>query len=62
VLEEVADLLADLGAAGLAKDHDALAGAFEVLLEEADLGGLATTFGAFEGEQETGHGGVGVHG
>jgi len=56
VLEEVADFLADLGAAGLTQDDDALAAGFEMLLKQTDLRGLAAAFRAFEGEQETGHG------
>ena len=56
MLEEVADFLADLGAAGLTQDDDALAAGFEMLLKQADLRGLAAAFRAFEGEQETGHG------
>jgi len=56
MLEQVADFLANLRAPGLTQHDHALAGSLKVLLKEADLRGFTATFGAFEGEQEAGHG------
>ena len=52
--DDVADLLADLGAAGLAGGDDVLAGLLQMGREQGNLGGFAAAFGAFEGDEFAG--------
>jgi hypothetical protein len=52
--DDVADLLADLGAAGFAYGYDVVTDVGEPRREVGDLGGFATSFGTFEGDQYTG--------
>jgi len=50
--DDIADLLADLGAAGLAGGNDRAADLLQVLGEVGDLRGLAAAFGALEGDED----------
>jgi hypothetical protein len=49
--DDVPDLLADLGAAGLAHGHHVALQLLEALGEARDLGGLPAALGAFEGDE-----------
>src|SRR6185369_8511647 len=59
--DDVADLLADLGAARLAGGDNLPAGLLQVTGQAGDLGGLAAAFGTLEGDQLAG-GGLGLVG